>query len=216
MTKGVGRCASLYVEHPAAYAEAIRRNINANASKTRLKKWLAIDGNQRLYDWLFCINEFDDPSREAPLTRNMFKGDFGSFLLELRERLMEWGQLSGKQTDVISNALARAENRLATAETRKAARAANSSYIGSKGERRIFSGRVIFTSEFGTQFGHSNIVKIALDDDEGVVIYFGAADAFFGIEKGARVSMVATIKCHDVYEGEKQTKIARPSKIEIN
>lgn len=38
------------IDNPTAYNAAIARNIKNNARKTRSKKWLAVEGNQRLHD----------------------------------------------------------------------------------------------------------------------------------------------------------------------
>lgn len=51
------------IENPAAYAAAIEARIKRNAAKTRSKKWLAVEGNSRLYDWLMQTGEFAEETK---------------------------------------------------------------------------------------------------------------------------------------------------------
>lgn len=46
------------IENPQAYDNAIARNIKRNAAKTRRAKWFAVEGNERLWDWLNEAGEF--------------------------------------------------------------------------------------------------------------------------------------------------------------
>lgn len=73
------------IENPQAYDAAVAANIKRNASKTRAKKWLAVEGNERLKDWLFLIGEFapqtkcysrtyDEHMLENPLLRQADHG----------------------------------------------------------------------------------------------------------------------------------------------
>ena len=88
-------------------------------------------------------------------------------------------------------------------ETKRAA----SQYIGDIGERREFRLTLRFKTSFVTQYGYSTV--FVFDDEMGnAVKYMGSADLNVG--RGETVSIVATIKAHDEYKGEKQTSILRP------
>ena len=92
------------IRNPAAYAKAVQRNIHYNAAITRNKKWEARrEDGRRLSNWLTQSGEFaskripnpdpewkrkGEPSEiyEAhAATKGMFAGDFGNFLISLRD-----------------------------------------------------------------------------------------------------------------------------------
>jgi hypothetical protein len=223
------------VEHPAAYEAAIRNRIKANAAKTRRKNWLASHADaQRLWDWLYGLDEFDsrfscglvsdehlnhncaDMERcldkgviEHPTRVGMFAGNFGGVLLEMREAIMEWGGLTDKQTDLVRRALARAEERVVNADKRRQERIqadrAVSKHIGTVGERREFELTVNKVFSFDGTYGVTYI-NICKDVDGNVVIYKGSN----GYEQDETLTVKATVKAHEERDGVKQTLIARP------
>lgn len=227
------------VEHPDAYAAAIRNRIKANASKTRRRNWLATHPDaQRLWDWLYRCGEFESRFKcgavidgfrmhecemgekcsgagaiAHPTTVGMFAGNFGETLAKMREAVNEWGGLTDKQTDLVRRALARAEDRVATAAARReeriAADRATSSYVGVVGERREFDLVCERFFAFEGVFGFTYI-NIFRDAERNIVVYKGSRS----VEEGDAVRVKATVKAHEEREGVKQTVIARPTFLE--
>ena len=212
------------------YNAAVQRNIQHNAAKGALKRWLAEgDDHQELYDWLDGTGQYAS-EREGewdaeihPLRKKMYDGDFGQFLLKLSQTLIGgskheeaqwWGKLSPKQTDVVRKALARAKDRHAKHDERKAEWAAQSAkrkYVGEVGDKKFHvKGKVSFVLEFHGQWGMTYLTIIR-DADDNTIKYMGK----FVAEKGDEVSMIATIKAHEEYKGEKQTIVNRPRNIEV-
>lgn len=220
-----------HIEHPAAYENAIRMRIKINAAKTRRKNWFAENPDaQRLTDWLYQVGEFatrcscgltDEEHQkdgwtdsckpiEHPATYNIFVGEFGGFLAELQDKLGEWGALTEKQTEVVRNALARAEARVEKRKQERdaqlAADRATSNYVGEVGQRIEFSLTVEKVFEFDGFYGIT-FINICRDENNNVVVYKGSN----GWEKGESVRCKATIKEHNEREGVKQTLISRPT-----
>lgn len=81
-----------------------------------------------------------------------------------------------------------------------------SQYVGNPGDKITFTGTIVFRKSFATQFGTSHIVKI-VDDNNNAYTYFGSS---IHEDKGARVTVTATVKKHEEYQGEKSTHILRP------
>ena len=224
-----------HVEHPAAYENAIRARIKQNASKTRRKNWFAAHSDaQRLWDWLYGLNEFgsrfscglssdeyqshncsdivrccDKGVFEHPTRVGMFEGNFGKVLLEMREATMEWGGLTDKQTDLVRRALARAGERVAKAAQRRDERLeadrAGSTHVGAVGERCEFTLTCEKVFEFEGQFGLT-FINICRDVHGNVVVYKGSN----GFDEAVVYVLKATIKKHDERNGVKQTLISRP------
>jgi hypothetical protein len=215
------------IRNPSAYNRGIANAIKRNAATRRSREWLAIPGNSRVSDWLHQVGEFnstcacgrtveqhnghyDEQCRniEHPATRGMFSSDFGAFLLDMRDALVEWGSLTENQTATVAKALARTEKRIADREAARAeelaADRAGSNHIGTVGERREFSLTVEKVFSFETAYGFTYI-NICRDSDGNVVVYKGSN----GWDKG-EIKVKATVKEHSVREGVKQTIIARP------
>lgn len=228
-----------HVENPGAYERAIEARIKANASKTRREKWFAQHADaERLNSWLHHYGEFDSRyscgnawnnsigaccenydtkcsnigPKEHPLVRNMYVGDFGKVLLQMREALIEWGSLTDKQTDLVRRSLARAEERLAKAQQRREERVAadreGSKHVGVVGERREFTLTVNKVFSFDSIYG-TTFINICKDADGNVIVYKGSN----GFEEGETVRVKATVKAHEERDGIAQTLIARPKEI---
>jgi hypothetical protein len=98
--------------------------------------------------------------------------------------------------------------RRAAIEVERAARIAAiraaSQHIGSIGERITTAVTVRFVRHIDTQFGTMNIVSMR--DDAGNTI---VAKGKFNANEGDKMTIKATIKAHDEYNGEKQTIVQR-------
>jgi hypothetical protein len=88
----------------------------------------------------------------------------------------------------------------------RAAHAAASVHIGTKGERLDFDCVIAFVHHTQNNFGPTSIY--GMDHEGSRVMYFGTCNLG---EKGDRVQFTATIKDHTLREGMKQTIVARPS-----
>ena len=222
------------------YNAAVKRNIRSNAIKGNLKRWLAEgEDHQELYDWLTESGEYSPNYEEIeengdmigfstrhPLCKNMFVGDFGTFLMKLAKTLNEnfyhsevekvecWGKLSPKQTIVVRNALARAKESLAKKdelEAQWAAEAANRDYVGEVGDKKfVVEGRIDFTTSWSGTYG-TTFLTIIRDANDNTIKYKGKSIG----SKGEEIKMIATIKAHEEYKGEKQTIVNRPRDVEV-
>jgi hypothetical protein len=228
------------VENESAYIAGAQAAIKRNASRGRSKKWLAIEGNQRLHDWLFQIGEFretvkcnarsyedhmfteygdeaqpyyhycDDCRTMAhPLTYGMFSGNFGKVLLDMQKSLEEWGGLTEKQTEMVANALTRAEKWESERQAKFAAKHQedldHSAYVGVIGERRDWILTVERTTSYDNDFG-TTYINVCKDEEGHTVVYKGSHEW----KKGETLKVKATIKEHSEYNGVKQTLINRP------
>ena len=225
------------IENQDAYERAIRRNIKANAAKTRRKEWFSKhDDAQRLYDWLNGCGEFDNiyvsdsgnvysyedlhdgiPEefhvQHNPYCEGMFAGKFGSFLLTLRDNLHEYGGLTDKQTDVVRNAFLRKCQNVAAYNRRKIEereRNLKSKFVGEINERRKFDLVIKFIASFESRYG-TTYINVMEDCDGNVIV--GKGTKRYG-EKGQSIKVVATITKHNIREGVEQTIINRPKFIE--
>lgn len=92
----------------------------------------------------------------------------------------------------------------------EAQRVAESRHIGTIGERREFTGKVVFVTSgegfYGTWF------LTGVDTDEGFVIYWNTLDM---AEANDVVTFHARIKDHGERDGVKQTVVSRATKIKI-
>ena len=220
-----------HIDDEAAYENAIRRNIRANATKGNLKRWRAeSDDHQELYDWLANTGEFKETwcgstMRAHPLTRNMFSGDFGTFLMKLAqsltgryaeeldgEKVEHWGKISEKQTKVVRDSLARAKKWAAEREEKWAQEAASLEYIGTVGDKHFeVHGTIAYISRFDNSVWGDGFVTTITATDGNQIVYKGKRLG----EKGDTLTMVATIKAHEEFRGKKQTVVNRPRKINI-
>jgi hypothetical protein len=166
-----------------------------------------------------------------PIREKMFAGKFGSFILKLAQTLTGnhhhaveydtgekvecWGKLSEKQTDVVREALARAKVNLeqkGEREARWAAESAGRDYVGEVGEKHFeVAGTISFATSWEGTYGITHLTVIR-DADDNSIKYKGK---MLG-HKGDTVSMIATIKAHEIYKGEKQTIVNRPRQILIS
>ncbi len=121
-------------------------------------------------------------------------------------KLIQYGSISEKQIAFLGNLIAKIPAR----EAQKAARIsenAASQHIGTVGKREVFSLTIQWVKYFDSDFGTTCIHGLK-DAAGNVVIYKGSK--CLG-EKGATLTVKATVKKHGEREGVKQTIISRPA-----
>lgn len=202
-----------FIQNEVRYEAAIQRRIQANAQAGRRKRWLAANPDaQRLWDWLQSCGEFagtydeNGNFRAHPLAIRGNSG-FNDFLFKLADDLVNWGSLSDKQTQIVRDALARQETFVAERKAKYAAQDASSQHIGTVGKREVFSLTIQWVKYFEGAFGATYIHGLK-DAAGNVVIYKGSK--CLG-EKGAAITVKATVKEHGERDGVKQTIITRPA-----
>ena len=186
------------IEHPAAYASAIRRNIIMNARKT----WLA--NTPRAHEILDATDAgrvYDNNGRES--YKEGFMGSMAS-------ALDSFGKLTPKQCEAVLKGIdARAAKKAEWANER-AALDAKRVHIGTVGQKATMTLTtmhiVILDGTYGT-----NYIFIMEDADQNVVIYKGKSECM--PNKGETATVVATVKEHGVRDGVKQTIIQRPKAV---
>ncbi len=179
-------------EYAHNYDPAIANYKMANAAKTKRNNWVASDDRaQEIIDFLEGFPAEQD----------------AGFFCAVQYGICRFGQPTDKMRDKM----------VAILDQRKAQQAewadkdAQSEWIGSVGERRSFTVKVIHWVELVGQYGYSYI-NICRDADDNVVIYKGSQCW----KKGATISCMAKVKAHDDRDGVKQTVIQRPTKVTIN
>jgi hypothetical protein len=207
MTRGT------FIENETAYEAAIARNIRINANKTRFNKWVATEDGRRANAFLWGLDEFEDSYREDgsfEALHPVVKVSLGEFYAKMRQAVNEWGALTEGQTKAVLAMIARGEARVAErAKAREEARqvdADKSGWLGEVGQRCDFSLVIRMVVEMEGQYGYSYL-HVLHDAAGNVVVYKGTK--MLGM-RGERVLVKATVKDHDVRDGVKQTKIARP------
>lgn len=183
------------IENEAAYEDAIRRNIRNNARKGREARWFAEDRTRGDVVAFLVAYGTDDEGMSKP-----------GFIGKMHAGFEEWGTLTAGQEAAVRKIMADRAEKDAARKSERAAAAAKSVHVGTVGERRDFTLTVTFITGFETQFGYMTITGFA-DADGNIVIYKGQD---LGVEKGAAVTLKATIKAHGERDGAKQTIISRP------
>lgn len=138
-------------------------------------------------------------------------------MADIARKARLYGTATEGQLRLISRVLAELDEKFAAQEARnaefEAACAAEregrvDAYIGVVGEKkRPFTGVVRIAREFDTQYGLSTLYII--DTPEGTVKWFSSSRTV-SLEEGQEVTFTATIKAHEVYDGERQTVVLRP------
>ncbi len=198
-----------FIHNEAAYENAIARNIRRNAQKTRFAKWMAMEGGARANDFLHFMGEFDmDETNNAHPVIAASRGDFFD---KMRASAEEFGGLTEGQNKAVLGMIARGEARVAERAKARADAlkidADKSGWIGTVGERRMFDLTVRLVITMEGQYGFSYL-HVMNDTDGNVVVYKGTKKL---AERGGSVTVKATVKEHDVRDGVRQTKIARPA-----
>jgi hypothetical protein len=198
-----------FIHNEVAYEAAIARNIRRNAQKTRFAKWMAMEGGERANDFLHFMGEFDmDETNNAHPVIAASRGDFFD---KMRASAEEFGGLTEGQHKAVLGMIARGEARVAERAKARADAlkidADKSGWIGTVGERRMFDLTVRLVIEMEGQYGFSYL-HVMNDTAGNVVVYKGTKKL---AERGGSVTVKATVKEHDVRDGVRQTKIARPA-----
>lgn len=193
------------IEHPAAYANAVKRNIIQNAQKTFERTYtdaeavLAFIGDGR---------EYNDNGRVT-----YKEGFIGS----LAQAYDSFGKLTEGQVNAVRKCIAQREKRRAEWADKQAALNASRQHLGVVGEKitvTLTIKKILYIeSSYGT-----NSLYICEDADRNVVIYKGRAAAFETIngdysKQDDVVTVTAVVSAHGVREGVKQTIILRPKKV---
>jgi hypothetical protein len=177
------------VEHPAAYANAIKRNIISNARKT----WVA--NTPRANEILDAVG-FDSG-----------EGFDDSFMGSMGKSLASFGKLSSKQSEAILRGIdSRAAKKIEWANE-AAALNASRTHLGAVGSKITVELTVVHIIVLQGMYG-ANYIHICEDAEENIVIYKGNASGFPA--KGGSATVTATVKEHGVRNGVKQTIIQRP------
>lgn len=187
-----------HIEHPEAYASAVKRNILHNARKT----WLA--NTPRALEILEAVDE----GRE-------YNGNFSviyksNFVGSMAYALDTFGKLSPKQSEAVLKGIdARAARRVEWAD-KQAALDADRAYVGEVGAKVTLHLTCVHIATYEGSFG-TVFINICEDGNKNTIIYKGYAQGF--PQKGETATIVATVKEHGVRNGVKQTVIQRPKLI---
>ena len=187
------------IEHPAAYNNAIKRNIIANAK-------LTFERTHADYD---AILTAIDEGRVYDDYGNVSYTD--KFMGSMASAYDTYGKLTEGQVNAIRKGIAARAARKAEWADERAALNAVRAHLGTVGEKGVTMTLtvvhiVVMESAFGTNYLH-----ICEDADKNVVIYKGNASGF--PVKGETATIKATIKEHGVRDGVKQTVFQRPKVI---
>lgn len=200
----------IMIENETAYQAAIARNIRMNAKKGRRKVWMKLEGAERVNEFLNQFGEFEPSYDESgryqtfhPVVKVSIESEF---FHAMRQNEMEYGGLTEKQNAAVLAMIARGEEKVAQYAAKRAEEAATSNWISTVGKREEFTLNVRHVISMSGLYGMSYI-HIMNDDAGNVVIYKGTN--CLG-DKGARVTVKATVKEHGERDGVKQTIISRP------
>lgn len=111
-------------------------------------------------------------------------------------------------------ALAEDDQREAAARE-AAARTAAQRFIGTEGDKITFTGKVVVTFDMESVYGTRVLVVIeGTGTDAGATLKTVGTSAFhFAAERGEVVTVKATVKDHETYNGTKQTVVLRPKAV---
>ena len=128
---------------------------------------------------------------------------------DIVNKLVRYGSISQAQVGLIQKLLVQIGEREVRKAERIAANAA-SNYVGEIGKRIELDLVVEFVKHFDSAFGMMTLTTMK-DVDGNVFVHKGSG---MGLSKGDAVSIKATIKAHNDYNGIKQTQVSRPVVIE--
>lgn len=128
-------------------------------------------------------------------------------IADMLGKLVRYGNLSDKQIEFLRKLVHQYEHREELA-AQKAAERAKSQHVGEVGKRQVFECLIMATPSYETQWGYTYVNIMLVGDNK--VIYKGR---HLG-QKGTTVRFTAMVDKHDEREGELQTIVSRPTKIE--
>ncbi len=181
----------MYIENHAAYDRAVHRNILNNARKTFMKRERAQD----VVNWLHTAR--------------------GNFAASLLESLNTYGKLTDKQFAAVLRCIEGDAARKAEWESKRQEAASKSLYVGEEGKRiRLENVQVeaVITME-ATRFSYYDRDEqevYLLRDADGNRLVWRSKKYDVGISKGDVINLVATVKAHKEFRGERQTVLSRP------
>lgn len=192
-----------HIQHEAAYENAIKRNILANARKTWLKNTPRAE-------------EIETALVAGRLYEHGQMSYTDNFIGQMARSLDTYGKLTEKQCAAVIKGIEARAARKAEWADKQAALNANRQYVGTVGEKITLTLTLKRKVWFDTDYG-SSCICICEDADGNVVIYKGTSAVFTSvgeghIEAGSVVKVTATVASHGVREGVKQTVIQRPKK----
>jgi hypothetical protein len=199
-----------------AFKKEVKGGLAAIAGKAKAQKILAEAGLSAAWDLRVAILAFYK-SREQDLKNGVepddqaaspFTGYEEDRIYDIVGRVVQYGEISEKQTSFVRSLLERISNRAAIAAARKAENAA-SGFVGAIKQRRDFTATVIYRTSFDTAFGTKHVT--GMKDADGNVLVHKGSGIFTGIAKGDKVTFKATVSDHSVYNDTKQTVVTRPA-----
>jgi len=186
-----------YVEHPAAYEAAIKRNIINNATKTFYKT-------------------YPDAMEIVSFLNANYKNSFYSNLLH---SLDTYGKLTEKQVLAVRKSIATVAERKAQWQAEAVAKNATRTFVGEEKKKitvtlTVKKAIVVDRPRFHYYDSGTSLLRICEDADGNVIVFSGNAD--FPAE-GETATITATVKMHRYYKQNDievpQTIIIRPKKI---
>lgn len=183
------------IENQAAYDNAIKRNIIANAQKTWSKNT----------DRAVEIEEALKPVRIYKDSRLV--GYVDGFLGSMASAFDTYGKLTEKQSLAILKGIDATIARKAEWADKKAALDATRTFLGVVGQKITITIKVVHIIKLDGDYG-TIYINICEDSDKNIIIYKGNAKGF--PDKDETATVIATVKDHGVRNGVKQTVIQRP------
>jgi hypothetical protein len=189
-----------HIEHPAAYENAIKRNILMNANKTFYKTYP--DAND--------IVSFLNANAEK-----------NSFYLNLLGALNTYGKLTEKQVLAVRKSIATLAERKAQWIAQAAEKNTTRKFVGAEKKKitvtlTVKKEIVVDRPKFYWADSGRSLLRICEDADGNVIVFSGNAD--FPAE-GETATITATVKMHRYYKQNDievpQTVIIRPKTVAI-
>ena len=199
MNTRTGFRTSAPIEHPAAYANAVKRNILENARKTFEHTYA---DHEAVLGFIDGGREYNDNNRVT------YKEGFVGSLAQAYD---SFGKLTEGQVNAVRKCIVQREERRAEWASKRAALNANCQHLGTVGQKVTLTLTVVHIVVLDGAYG-TNYIHICEDADQNVVIYKGKAIDF--PLKGETATVTAVVKEHGVREGVKQTVIQRPKVLE--
>ena len=200
-----------WVSGGQAYQEMV------TSTKDRVDTYLNGRGEERaklVQAWLDAQRENDYPDTDPQLIEDAIewakslKGDENNYLNNIGI-LGEQGYATGRQLGMAVSILPSYEKEVAKRireEARKAIADA-SEHVGEIGKREVFDNVVLTEVKYiEGQFGVSVLHKFNMDGNQ--LVWFGSRE-LSGVEIGDKISIKATVKRHDEFNGIPQTAINR-------
>lgn len=210
-----------HIEHPEAYANAVKRNIIANARTT----WMRTHADaMQILDYLICGSYDEETGRMIVRPHaeyangRMVEGE--TFLSKMAYSLETYGKLTDKQTEAVRKCIQKDAERKAAWKAQADALDAARQHLGTVGGKidlELTIKRVVKIQ--GMSFGYydSGITYLYImeDSQRNVVTYKGNSNAMpVGDVAGVQLKLRATVKEHGVYQNTKQTVIQRPKRLD--